>query len=256
MFTTEVFLCRNTLGSIWLFIIPLSHCRASYAVQSPGPQITPAKEQQQWCAEPNAAGEPRADTHGGGKKHCTPLQRGSPHPSPDPCMRESCQQAAFRSCRQEMAKDPKVCYQAQKSLIGSHGLNTHPRRQHLQNTISAGCKKASHCHQEGHSFNVKYPKPKIISRNYNKQLLLLGSSEQGKSSTNTAASWLRLVFPRAPEITKSLFHTADKQLPGGSSCSEGYWRQSRPERKQSCLGKPSSASASMGTEVLERLEIS
>lgn len=105
VFTAQVFLHRNTRGSIWLFIIPLPHCRAFYAAQPPGPRITPAREQQQqqsWAPS----------RHGGGRKRCTSLQQGSPHPSPHPRIRERCQQAAFGSCRQETAKDPKVCYQA------------------------------------------------------------------------------------------------------------------------------------------------
>jgi len=65
---------------------------------------------------------------------------------------------------------------------------------------------AGHCHQAGCLYNLECPKPKIISRNYNKQLLLLDSCEQGESCTDTAASWLGLLSPRVSEMTKSLFH--------------------------------------------------
>lgn len=75
--------------------------------------------------------------------------------------------------------------------------------------------------RQGISFNLKYPKPKTISRNYNSCSCWGAQSRAGAPQTQLllGSSWF------SPEITKSLFHTEDKQLPSGSSCSEGYRRQ-------------------------------
>lgn len=78
---------------------------------------------------------------GGGGRGAVLLCRASPHPSPR--MRESCQQAAPGSCRQETAQGSKgLLPGTEKSPLGSTALDLHtPRKQHLPSGIAEGCKK-------------------------------------------------------------------------------------------------------------------
>lgn len=110
-----------------------------------------------------------------------------------------------------------------------------------------------HCHQAGCLCNLQCPKPKITSRNYNKQLLLLESCEQGESCTNTAASWLGLLFPKVSEMTKSLFHKQMSSSQVGPPALGVPETQREPESKQLLLGNPNLLLLRWG-QVLERLE--
>lgn len=145
---------------------------------------------------------------GGGGREAALLCGASPR------MRESCQQAAPGSCRQETAKGSKgLLPGTEKSPFGCTGLHLHTpssessicRVEYLRVVKKVGC-----CHQDGYLLHSKHSKPKIMSRNDNRTAAPAGELRAGQELHKHSCFLAQAGFPQRSRVHKKLFSYSRK----------------------------------------------